>query len=159
MARFKYSLQGILELKKKMETMSKQEFANAQGELMAEEHKRDELVARKEDYLKKSGENLKGDLDIRSIKENMRAVKLMDGFIEDQEKKVRASQVKVDIAREKLSESIKERKIHENLREKAFNEFTLEENRKESKTIDELTSYTYGQKKAEENKAWGEKNG
>ena len=40
----------------------------------------------------------------------------------------------------------KERKMHETLREKAFEAFLQEENHAESKAIDELTSYTYGQK-------------
>ena len=36
--------------------------------------------------------------------------------------------------------------MHETLREKAFEVFMQEENHTESKAIDELTSYTYGQK-------------
>ena len=37
----------------------------------------------------------------------------------------------------------------EKLREKAFEQFVAEENSKESKEVDELTSYTYGQKLAD----------
>ncbi len=39
-----------------------------------------------------------------------------------------------------------ERKTHEKLKEKAFEEFLMEEKRQESKEIDQLTSYTYGQR-------------
>ena len=42
-----------------------------------------------------------------------------------------------------------ERRTHEILRENAFEEFLLEEKAAESKEIDQLTSYTYGQKLAE----------
>ena len=42
--------------------------------------------------------------------------------------------------------AMQERKTQETLREKAFDAFVREENRAESKVIDELTSYTYGQK-------------
>ena len=45
-----------------------------------------------------------------------------------------------------MAEAMKERKMHETLREKAFEAFLQEENHAESKAIDELTSYTYGQK-------------
>ena len=53
----------------------------------------------------------------------------------------------VEAARERMAEAMKERKMHETLREKAFEAFLQEENHAESKAIDELTSYTYGQKK------------
>ena len=49
-----------------------------------------------------------------------------------------------------LQESIQERKIQEKLRENAFDVFMEEEKARESREIDELTSYTYGQKKVEE---------
>ncbi len=41
---------------------------------------------------------------------------------------------------------MKERKIFEKLREKAFEEFVFEENRKEQKEVDELMSYKHGTK-------------
>ena len=43
-----------------------------------------------------------------------------------------------------------ERKTHETLKEKAFQQFLLDLKREESKEVDELTSYTYGQRKREE---------
>ena len=42
-----------------------------------------------------------------------------------------------------------ERKTHETLRDKAFQEFLMEEKKQESKEIDQLTSYTYGQRRAQ----------
>ena len=44
---------------------------------------------------------------------------------------------------------MQERKTHEKLKEKAFEQFLQEEKQRESKEIDELTSYTYGQRIAE----------
>ena len=46
----------------------------------------------------------------------------------------------------KLQNAMQEKKTQERLKEKAFEEFVREENAKESKEIDELVSYTYGQK-------------
>lgn len=57
---------------------------------------------------------------------------------------------KLERARERLAEVRMERKTHEKLKEKAFDAFLMEEKRQESKEIDELTSYTYGQRRSEE---------
>ena len=42
--------------------------------------------------------------------------------------------------------NFKERKIHEKLKENSFEEFVREINAAESKEIDELVSYTYGER-------------
>ncbi|OYO51514.1 flagellar export protein FliJ, partial [Lachnotalea glycerini] len=47
-------------------------------------------------------------------------------------------------ARIKLYEVMNDRKIHEKLKENAFEDFMKELNAQESKEIDELVSYTYG---------------
>ena len=57
--------------------------------------------------------------------------------------------MELEDARSRLEEAVKERKTHEKLKEKQFDEFVREENRSESKSIDELTTYTYGQKVTE----------
>ena len=43
-----------------------------------------------------------------------------------------------------------ERKTHEALRDKAFEQFLEEEKKNEGKEVDELTSYTYGQRARKE---------
>ena len=52
----------------------------------------------------------------------------------------------VEEARQKLNEAMIERKTHEKLREKKFEEYMQEYNAEESKEIDQLVSYTFGQK-------------
>ena len=44
---------------------------------------------------------------------------------------------------------MQERKIHEKMREKAFERFVAEVNAAEVKEIDELTSYVYGNKEGD----------
>ena len=44
---------------------------------------------------------------------------------------------------------MQERKTHEKLKEKEFEQFLLDEAASESKEIDELVSYRHGQKKEE----------
>lgn len=151
MAKFRYSLQSILDIKMKMETQAKQEFSFAQNALSEEEHKLDVLHKRKREYEKNAGELLMGPLKIRDIEDNRNAILCMDGYIAEQMKQVRLAEQKVAEARAKLTDVMKERKTQETLREKAFEEFMQEENRQESKTVDELTSYTYGRKRQVKN--------
>ena len=62
---------------------------------------------------------------------------------------VHTAQLNVEKAREHLTQLMQERKMHERLKEKAFEQFLQEEKQRESKEIDELTSYTYGQRIAQ----------
>ena len=146
MARFRYSLQSILNIKLKMETLAKQEFAAAKNALDREEERLRKLKARKTYYEEQAGSLLSGKLNIRDIEDNNEAILRMDEYIEEQIVRVEKAEAALNAAREKLTEVMKERKTHESLREKAFESFLQEENRQESKAVDELTSYTYGQK-------------
>ena len=70
----------------------------------------------------------------------------MKEYIAVQKKAVITAQAQLEDARQKLQNAMQEKKTQEKLKEKAFEEFVKEENAKESKEIDELVSYTYGQK-------------
>lgn len=147
MARFRYSLQSILNIKLKMETQAKQEFSAAKAALDDENEKLERLFQRKNDYEKEAKKLLCGVLKVREIEENKNALLRMDEYIALQYKQIAIAERRMDAAREALTEVMKERKTHETLREKAFEEFLQDENRQESKSVDELTSYTYGQKR------------
>lgn len=149
MARFRYSLQSILDIKLKMETQAKQDFSAAKSALDEEEDKLEALYVRKAGYEEEAKELLTGVLKVREIEDNKNAILMMEQYIAVQHKQVELAQKRLEAARERLTEVMKERKTHETLREKAFEEFLQEENRQESKAVDELTSYTYGQKKRE----------
>ena len=146
MARFRYSLQNILNIKEKMETQAKQEFGTAQAALNVETEHLERLKERRKEYEEQSAGLLKGKLDLRAIEENKEALLKMDSIVAAQAIRVEQARENVEAARERMAEAMKERKMHETLREKAFEVFLQEENHAESKAIDELTSYTYGQK-------------
>ena len=146
MARFHYSMQSILNIKMKMETQKKQAFSAARAVLDQEEEKLQGLILRKQGYEEEAVGLLCGNLELRDIRENNTAMLRMDGFIADQQVCVSAAEEKLELARAEMTEAMKERKTHENLKEKAFAQFMLEENRRESKAVDELTSYVYGQR-------------
>lgn len=146
MAKFRYSLQSILDIKLKMETQSKQEFSAALGALYDEEKKLMLLKERKSELESEAKGLLQGILDFRKIEDNRQAVSITDERILTQCDNVRIAEKNVEQARLKLKEVMIDRKTYETLREKAFEQFMQDENRAESKSIDELTSYTYGQK-------------
>ena len=145
MARFRYRMQSILNLKLKLETQAKQELGLAQQALNNEEGKLSELKARKIEYIRSTRHALEGELNVRDIKDNQQAIKVMDDFIESQMVRVDMARKEVDRATDKLRECMVERKAQETLRQKAFEQFMKEENKAEMKEIDQLTSYMYSQ--------------
>ena len=70
----------------------------------------------------------------------------MKHLVADQQIAVKRAEEFLEKRRVKLSSVMQERKTHDRLKEKAFEAFIQEENARESKEIDELTSYTYGKK-------------
>lgn len=148
MAKFVYRMQSILNIKNQMETQAKMELGQAQRRLMEEEERLGELYDRKRGYLEEGRKLRKEALKVQSLRDNEYALARMEEFIEDQKLNVRKAEEKVEEARAKLEEIMKERKAQEKLRERAFEQFVHELNAQESKEVDELTSYTYGQKKS-----------
>lgn len=150
MAKFIYRMQSILDIKVKLETQAKMQFAAAQNVLNEEEEQLNLLCKRKEDYIEKARKSGSEVLSVIELRENRTAIKTIDDFIAEQKLRVAKAAEKVETAREQLEEVMKERKTHEKLREKSFEEFKAELNHEESKEVDELTSYTYGQRQKEQ---------
>ena len=149
MSKFVYRMQNILNLKYKLEDQAKMEFAAARR-LLTEEEEKLELLYRRKDSYEEEGRRLREDaLAVMDILENRNAILQMEDFIELQKLEVAKAEDALEIERQKLQEVMQERKVQEKLREKAFEAFVKEENAKESKEIDELVSYTYGQRKRE----------
>lgn len=146
MAKFRYRMQSILEIKKKLEEQAKNEFAAARAALNEEEDKLEQLKKRKEAYEDEGRALRENTLNIMDIIENKEALLRMDEFIADQQLNVKRAQDRMEEARLALQTAMQESKTQEKLREKAFGQFVKEENAKESKEIDELVSYTYGRK-------------
>lgn len=150
MARFRYSMQSILDIKMKMETQAKQEFSAARMALDREEEKLEGLSDRKKGYEKRAAELLAGTLDLLAIEENKTAILCMEDYIAGQRLRVAAAEKELEQARIRLTEVMLERKTHESLKDKAFQQFLMDEKKQEGKEVDELTSYTYGQRKKDE---------
>ncbi len=140
-------MQSILNIKIQMENQAKMEFGQAQRRLLEEEERLEGLYNRKEFYLEEGRKLRMDSLKVLSLRDNEYAVARMEEYIEAQKEAVRNAELQVEEARQKLQEVMTERKAQERLREKAFEQFMQEENAREGKEVDELTSYTYGQKR------------
>jgi flagellar FliJ protein len=150
MARFVYRMQSILNIKGKLEEQAKMDFAAARMHLDEEEAKQEALYGRKRAYEEEAHRLREDKLQVRDIMDNKDALLKMDEYIMIQQLAIRKAEDLLEAARLHLEEAVRERKTYERLREKAFEEFIHEENARESKEIDELTSYTHGQKKDKE---------
>ena len=144
MAGFHYRMQNILDMKLQLETQAKIAFAAAQARLDSEEEKLDGLRNRRQHYMEEGRALRSAGIDVLSLKENEQAVKKCDEDIKAQILQVHVAQRNLENARKRLQEITVDRKGHERLKEKAYEEFLEEEKMTEQKSIDELTSYTYG---------------
>ncbi len=146
MARFKFRMQNILNLKEKLETQAEMRFAQ-QRMVLNEAERAKELLLERKAALEEEAKRLRKDsLDLLEIQNNDLSRRLCAEDIVRSEEKIKREKKILELRRKELENVMKERKAQEKLREKAFERFLREEAAAESKTIDELTSYTYGQK-------------
>lgn len=143
MAKFKYSMQNILEIKMKLETQAKNEFSIANRKYQTEKDRLDELVLKRVGYETRLKESLCGELNILNINNLKKDINSIKSAIRTQLSNVKKAEDELEIKRYALNELMKERKTHEKLREKKFDEFQKEERDNESKEIDQLVSFTY----------------
>ncbi|MCR5419756.1 MAG: flagellar export protein FliJ [Lachnospiraceae bacterium] len=144
MAKFFYKMQNILDIKEKLETQARNEYAVANAALAEEEEKLNALEQRRMNYEQRLKELYSDRLNIREISEVSEAVELMKYYKKIQEINVLNARKKAEAARDKLQEAMQDRKTHEKLKENAFEEFKLEIAAEESKEVDELVSYRFG---------------
>lgn len=143
MAKFKYSMQNILDIKIKLETQAKNEFSEANAKYQIEKDKLQELVLKRVQYEEKLKNSLSGELNITDISINKKDINSIKSVIRTQLANVKKAEDELEEKRIALNELMKDRKTHEKLREKKFEEFQKDEKDSESKEIDELVSFTY----------------
>lgn len=146
MAVYKYKMQGILDIKEKLETQAKQEFANANLRLLEEEAILEKIRQRKNEYIEEGVRLRREIIDPVEIEINKRAVEVMEDEEVKQEREVAVARKNVDAARRKMMEARTETKIYEKLKENDFKEFMIEEGKAESKEIDELNSFRFSER-------------
>ena len=137
-------MQNILNVKEKLETQAKNEFAIAAAKEREEEEKLVALQQRRDGFEAHLKELVESDLDVVKIKEAEDALEVIKYHVGQQKLNLAAARQELEVARAKLTAAMQDRKTHEKLKEKQFEEFKAEEAAKESKEIDELVSYRHG---------------
>ncbi len=144
MARFLFSMQNLLDMKEKLEDQAKNEYSQANMRLQEAQWELEQLRLRQTHAEGLLRQEMQEKLDVRKIKRREDALEVIKMYVLQQKLTVIQREKEVEVARKKLSDAMKERKIFEKLREKAFEKFKIEENKKEQKENDELVSYRYG---------------
>ena len=150
MSKFIYKMQNILNIKYKLEEQAKLEFAAANRHLMEEEEILMQVRERQALYEQEGRRLRQESISVVRLRENRAAMQYMEQREKQQQTRVQKAQKAVDEKMEQLTDTMKERKAQEKLRENAFADFIQEENARESKEIDELVSFNYGRKQREE---------
>ena len=143
MAKFTYRMQNILDIKVKMENQAKIAYGIANRKLMEEQEKLREIMMRRAGYERQAKKLVGGTLNVQEIRECRHAIDVMKSMQRTQMMNVHAAEKNAEAARVALNQVMVERKTHEKLKEKAFEEFKQELERAEGKEIDELVSYNY----------------
>lgn len=144
MAKFVFPMQNILNMKEKLEEQEKNNYSQANTrwqEALAKLHKLEERLSAEKVKLQKE---MSSSLNVMKIRQREEGIEVIRMYVRQQVLEVKQCEKDVEIARERLNEAMKERKTFEKLREKAFETFRQEENKREQKEVDELVSYRYG---------------
>lgn len=144
MAKFKFRLKQILELKIKMEDNLKNELGKAQRKLAEEEKLLEYLKLLEEENIKDFNLQANKGISVDHLKMHISYISLIRGKIALQKENVNYAQHVVDKVRGELIKIMQERKILDKLREKKFNLFKKEQAKLEQKLNDEIISYKLG---------------
>ena len=143
MAKFKYRMQNILDIKMKLESQAKIAYGIANQKYLEEQKKLQEIMLRRASYERTLKESMVGTIDVRQISHARADVNAIKTIMRRQMIEVHKAERAMEDARRALNEIMTDRKTHEKLKEKALEQFMAELNAEESKEIDQLVSYTY----------------
>ncbi|MCR5154562.1 MAG: flagellar export protein FliJ [Lachnospiraceae bacterium] len=144
MAKFVYRMQGILNIKLKLEDQAKTAYSFAAKKVADEEERLVRLKEKKEYYINQKRNEMATTINVKELELVENAIHTTDIQIGEQIVVINQAKKSLEIARIKLDEAIKERKIQEKLRENAFEEFKREVEAEEQKEINELVSFRFG---------------
>lgn len=145
MAKFVFRLQNVLNIKLNLEEQAKTTFAQAQARLNREEEVLEQLFIQKRELEDRYRALAEGALNVRDLLETRHAIDYVRDRVKEQLFVIKKAEQELEIARARLNDAIKERKIYEKLREHAFEEFLADMNDAEKKEIDELVSYRFNE--------------
>lgn len=143
MAKFRYKLQSILNIKLRLEEQRKIAYAIVQHELNEAEQRLAQIIKQQVDYQEALKHLMNKKLDVLEMKKCSNAIKTLENLKETQLEVIEEIKIRLERVRAELNKAMIERKTHEKLRENAFQEFLVEVEDEEKKANDELVTYKY----------------
>ena len=143
MAKFIFNLQGLLNIKEKLEEQSKTEYGKALTRLEQEKSILLNLKNKKQENILSFRESINKGVKPNYIDNINKYISFIDKKIEEQMENINKAKEIVEEKRLALLEAMKERKVLETLKEKEKENYFKEELKNEQKIIDEIVSYKY----------------
>lgn len=143
MKKFRYSMENLLQVKKKLEDQAKIAYGMARLRLNREEEKLEQFKQRKDCYENELRNLRSARLDLLKIRQCEQALEVMKHNVKQQTTAVKNAAHRLEVSRIRLSDAMVDRKTQERLKEKAFEEYMLEFDAEERKEVDELNSFNY----------------
>ena len=110
-------------------------------QLTEEQELLEQIIRRKEEYIAQGIRLRNENIDVQEILDNKSAIEYTQNLEKEQRLAVNVAQKAVDAATKRMMDARAQTRTYEKLKEHAFEEFLQEENRAESKEIDQLNSY------------------
>ncbi len=143
MAKFIFNMQGLLNIKEKLEEQSKTEYGKALTRLEQEKSILLNLKNKKQENILSFRESINKGVKPNYIDNINKYISFIDKKIEEQMENINKAKEIVEEKRLALLEAMKERKVLETLKEKEKENYFKEELKNEQKIIDEIVSYKY----------------
>ena len=153
MAKFKFKLQPILNLKFQIEDNLKNKLGKAMAELERQKLALSRMEHKKEQTIQEFREKSSRRITVRKLMEYNTYIAFLNEKIILQKENVNFARNNVDKIRGELIKAVQERKILDKLKEKKYELFLEEQLKDEQKLNDEIVSYRHS------NKLTGEENG
>lgn len=146
MAKFKFRLQAVLDLKAKVEDLRKNEFGKAMAILEGERQKKIALEQQRTQAIDDLKANINSGIDPLAIRNFSQFIDILKHRIAAQQIVIQNAEAAVEEARGRLVEAMRDKKTLDTLKENDHIEFLEEEKKEEQKIIDEIVSYRSGMK-------------
>jgi flagellar FliJ protein len=127
----------------KLEEQKKQSFSNAVNDFILQEERVKDVTLRKVQFEHKLKESVSTKQKASDFKSLYLELGQMTEICKVQELRLSKVEEDLEAARAQMNEAMVERKIYEKLKEKAFEDYIIEEERSEQKRLDELISFKY----------------
>lgn len=144
MAKFTFSFEQLLSIKKKVEKQEQMKLGKAMQALSAQMQLLEVVKLNYNDSLHKLQLHLNGgSIQPVQIKQLNESVVFYQQQVVEHTELVRKAEIVVEQAKESVKRALQERKTYEILKEKAFEQYLEEEKQAEAKLIDEIVSFKY----------------